>query len=968
MGVELKMLNNNIKKFLVILVTTVFMVSSVNIAAANLKENDESTIYLTYTFDTPEIEKIVVSEKTYSVLTMDGCRSIDRVGVPDLPMKVAMILLPPKNKIKDITVKAYGAQQIPITNDIKLGNHIYYTYALDESDTGLVFATDKDGYTRLYSSKDFSPDKVTSPIYYDKNSVYPGKFFDEDVLDNKAAFIQYKRGYPILLLPLYPVQYNGAKSSITYYDRLDVQIKLEYDYSLQLNEHYRGFARDAALVAEIVDNPSTLDAYNSFNGFGTCSETKEGDSRSEISDPNENDPPTDATNSKNPYGDLLIITTEDLYNVKGPYNLQALATAHKAEGVDVSILTYENIYGNYIKKLKQKLGVPKDRHIPADIPDWKILQNKIEEAYLRGTDYVLIVGDDNWPWQMINTPFFTLPMREFAPGKEFNRGGYGSSLSDPCVPTKQVVLYYLLHADLTDVEPLEPGIPAPADSDPTQPPAQGPEVPSTPDGGEPIEPDIPDNGGEPIEPDIPLDPGGTGENPSIPNENIEVNSEKNNEDNDNLFTKTKLYNLLNKIKESSFIDLLIQKIKLFFNKLADIFSEKQTPSDNKNDVENRDDTNEKRDNDQNLPALDPSDLDPSEIYVFASRGPVQAERVGKGSRWERIPVTTSSDVPYACLDFNCYPEEDDWGTLIITEDDYFAEVYVGRAPVETEEELRNFVHKTINYLKNEENNLDCLMVGEYTGFGFRLYGAHWLEELIGYQETATFDWNRSKVDPQTFRSRIVRYPLITQGIDPSIYTIHRLYDKPDKPEIGTGPRWRTSDFISRVNDGKANILNHVGHANALSCMRCKVTYSIDTVTGKIMSTGTNFDFNNDEYGIWYSVGCFANAYDFPIDCISEWFMVKKSGGAAAFVGNSWYGYAGGPLDPSARYHREFWDAVFGEGKTTFGCASQDSKEDNVQYIGLYESNLGPFGKIDIMKFLYYGINLCGDPVLKIKGV
>ena len=60
--------------------------------------------------------------------------------------------------------------------------------------------------------------------------------------------------------------------------------------------------------------------------------------------------------------------------------------------------------------------------------------------------------------------------------------------------------------------------------------------------------------------------------------------------------------------------------------------------------------------------------------------------------------------------------------------------------------------------------------------------------------------------------------------------------------------------------------------------------------------------------------------------------------------------------PSQRYHREFIDAIFGEGKSYIGMANQDSKEDSM-------------GRIDSwpMVWLYYCLNVIGDPMLKVKG-
>jgi hypothetical protein len=93
----------------------------------------------------------------------------------------------------------------------------------------------------------------------------------------------------------------------------------------------------------------------------------------------------------------------------------------------------------------------------------------------------------------------------------------------------------------------------------------------------------------------------------------------------------------------------------------------------------------------------------------------------------------------------------------------------------------------------------------------------------------------------------------------------------------------------------------------------------------------------------------------PYDCIAEYLTVKSDNAAFAVIMNARYGFA--PMDyttdgPSQRYHREYWDAVFGEGKTQISKANQDSKEDNLYRINEYA-----------MRWCYYELNLFGDPTI-----
>jgi len=103
----------------------------------------------------------------------------------------------------------------------------------------------------------------------------------------------------------------------------------------------------------------------------------------------------------------------------------------------------------------------------------------------------------------------------------------------------------------------------------------------------------------------------------------------------------------------------------------------------------------------------------------------------------------------------------------------------------------------------------------------------------------------------------------------------------------------------------------------------------------------------------YSQACLSGKFD-NADGFAEHMTIKTHHGAFATVMNARYGWGSGHSTdgPSQRYHREFWDAVFGEEKNTLGQANHDSKEDNLYRIS--ES---------CMRWCYYETNLFGDPTL-----
>jgi hypothetical protein len=163
-----------------------------------------------------------------------------------------------------------------------------------------------------------------------------------------------------------------------------------------------------------------------------------------------------------------------------------------------------------------------------------------------------------------------------------------------------------------------------------------------------------------------------------------------------------------------------------------------------------------------------------------------------------------------------------------------------------------------------------------------------------------------------------------------------LYDR-DWPDDG----WPKSELITRINNG-VRIVNHLGHASYGYCLK--------------MDNDDVYSLLNPEPFFVYSQGCMAGGFDDPnkYDCIAEYLTIKTEYAAFAGIMNARYGWGvvGGTDGASQRYHREFWDAVFGENITEIGKANQVSKEDNLHRI-----------RQAVMRWCYYQLNLFGDPSL-----
>ncbi len=327
------------------------------------------------------------------------------------------------------------------------------------------------------------------------------------------------------------------------------------------------------------------------------------------------------------------------------------------------------------------------------------------------------------------------------------------------------------------------------------------------------------------------------------------------------------------------------------------------------------------------------------------------------------PPDVLSDLYYACLDGSydsngngIYGEPNDGGDIdpIYKKVDLQAEVYVGRAPVDNEVELSNFVRKTIAYesTSSEDRYLRGIwMIGQY------------LEPMV-YPKTDEGDPEDQPVNPvaywwgATYKDRIAE--LIPEG-----FGVHTLYDRNTTADDCNCNQndWSRKVLIDEINGNYIHAINHIGTSNFCD------------IVAYVMKMGYNHAdaLTNEKYFFGYSQAGYAASFDnrdpegvyLPHDCVLEHF-VTAPGGAFAFIGNSRYGLIDlSDIDnsPSQRFDRAFWEEIFnatrwneyGEPVTNIGLINQLSKE---RFIGAVNAGGGAG---DNMRYCYYEINLLGDP-------
>ena len=288
-----------------------------------------------------------------------------------------------------------------------------------------------------------------------------------------------------------------------------------------------------------------------------------------------------------------------------------------------------------------------------------------------------------------------------------------------------------------------------------------------------------------------------------------------------------------------------------------------------------------------------------------------------------------ADCYFAGLDGTWNGDEDSlWGEP--GEEDFYSEIAVGRACVDSPEEIANFINKTMMYQQQpvESQARAALMLGEHLWSSPLTYGGDEMDQLIG---TCT------------------AYGFTTTGI-PGDYDITKYYDR----DLGS---WSKTIVIDAINAG-TNWVSHAGHSNHSYVMRL------------VRSDITDVTFSNDgdfeNFPLIYTYGCYAGSFDNrgtsvydTEDCIGE-MMVSIAHCAAAILCNSRYGWftEGTTNGPSHHFQREFFDAMFTEGITSLGAANERSKDETAPFIDLpgeYEPGAH--------RWCFYALNLIGDPVL-----
>ncbi len=295
-------------------ITLILLLTTGSALVAGQNSNGEDNITMIFTFSAPQIHQIVINNQLYDEVLMPDAEGTWNAGEPNLPAYGVSVLLPQGSIVADITIQP-GIK-------IQLGSG----YAIAPVEQPVQLSE----FTTVCAKG------TTDPTIYSSDNVFPSTLF------SIVGTYSY-RGYNLLILLLYPVQYQPISGQLSYFDEVTVIVKTTQTGSV--SPFYRSLAKDRFEVAKKVDSLDSLSSYR-ITTFSPLTTTGY---------------------------DLLILTTDALKEGFVP-----LKEAHETQGLKTEIKTLTDV--------SSLLG----QMTPETIRDF--IRN---DYIINGINYVLIGGDSD---------------------------------------------------------------------------------------------------------------------------------------------------------------------------------------------------------------------------------------------------------------------------------------------------------------------------------------------------------------------------------------------------------------------------------------------------------------------------------------------------------------------------------------------------------------------------------------------
>jgi len=345
---------------IIIVIATLIILSNLGTISAlrfsPIIEISDLSITHTFSFDTPLLTDVQMNNRTFTNIDLNDCFSYAQPGFPAIPVYPAQLLLPQGTTVDDLHVTYKELQEIPydVLNKPILPEQEFVRVGMDENPPFVMNNT-------TYASP--------TPVF--------ANFYEN-------GGIGYCRGFAILTVYLYPVQYIPKTGSLYYFSEMTVTIDLTQPADATLTENLsflRYSEADQAVIQEMVTNPSIILTYaqTTENPLENDMETTEGGEaplggyNNSVCDPTKHYP-------------YVIITSTSLKDTTGyEYNWTSLINHRRtSNGFNGTIVTVQEIdacmaYWNSSATFNDG---------PAHIREF------CKDAYLNwGTEYILLGGD-----------------------------------------------------------------------------------------------------------------------------------------------------------------------------------------------------------------------------------------------------------------------------------------------------------------------------------------------------------------------------------------------------------------------------------------------------------------------------------------------------------------------------------------------------------------------------------------------
>ena len=296
----------------------------------------EISISSVISFEAPAVKPMGKADDSYQRVEMDGTTRFDSIpGAPVLPQKPVYYLIPYGQEVRGISVTPGELQSLE------------GEYLIEPAQKPVPISQAK-----------LAEPTFPDPLFYNLEKSY---------LPCKYISTQTKSGYKLLILSLFPVDYNPLRRQVSYYK--DIKVEIETTQGKPESSHLRANLDQEIIdeIRELVENPEVLQTYMS------------GEDSREATQPLNAEP---LVPPGGPY-EYVVITSSSLSD-----NFQPLVDRKITRGLTATTVTTQYIYANYAGT-ENGDNADKIRHFIADAysswgTQWVLLGGDIEVVPQRG--------------------------------------------------------------------------------------------------------------------------------------------------------------------------------------------------------------------------------------------------------------------------------------------------------------------------------------------------------------------------------------------------------------------------------------------------------------------------------------------------------------------------------------------------------------------------------------------------------